>query len=124
MALVIDEEPPLFKMADLTYTNRKIEEEEDFQKKEMSKTSIAMRIQKYLGPNFFDFLEIFNAVISFVLASFFAVNTYFNKDPRSIDEAIPEWTELAELVVMILLVIDYLIFFFISENKIVYLFNF
>ena len=44
MALVIDEEPPLFKMADLTYTNRKIEEEEDFQKKEVSKYSIAMRI--------------------------------------------------------------------------------
>jgi hypothetical protein len=49
MALVLDEETPLFNMADFTYTKRKIEEEEDIQNNEVNKSSLASRFAKYLS---------------------------------------------------------------------------
>lgn len=49
MSLVIDEEAPLFNMADFTYTKRKIEEEEDIQNNELNKTSLASKFAKYLS---------------------------------------------------------------------------
>lgn len=74
MSLVISDEQPLFKMADFAYTKRKIEEEEDIQKAEQSKTSIASRVQKYMAANRIDdYLEVFNALVSFLMYTIFAI---------------------------------------------------
>jgi hypothetical protein len=48
MAINRDEEPPLFKSSDFSFTKRKIEEDEDVKKSEILKTSIALRLTKYL----------------------------------------------------------------------------
>jgi hypothetical protein len=48
MAINRDEEPPLFKSSDFNFTKRKIEEDEDVKKSEILKTSIALRLTKYL----------------------------------------------------------------------------
>ena len=84
MALVLDEEAPLFNMADFTYTKRKIEEEEDIQNNEQNKSSLASRFAKYLSQTQFDdYLEFFNAFISFLMATIFAIQTYWvTNDPR------------------------------------------
>ena len=48
MSILREEEPPLFKTSDFTYTKRKIEEDEDIKKSDIVKTSLAMRLTKYL----------------------------------------------------------------------------
>lgn len=49
MSILKDEEPPLFKSSDFAFIKRKIEEDEDIKKSEILKTSIAMRLTRYLA---------------------------------------------------------------------------
>ena len=125
MALVLDEETPLFNMADFTYTKRKIEEEEDIQNNEQNKSSLASRFSKYLSQTGFDdYLEYFNAVISFLMATTFAINTYWvTNDPRQ-SMSQPMWIDYTEIGLLMIVIIDFLLFLFLSENRILYLFNF
>lgn len=78
MSILKDEEPPLFKTADFTFTKRKIEEDDDIKKSETVKTSLAMRLTRYLvATKAEDLIEIINAFVSFWLAFFFAIDTYY-----------------------------------------------
>ena len=61
-------------------------------------------------------IELFNAVLSFLLTLFFAVDTYYQGTPKVI--------EVAEYAILILHTLDYLLFFFISDNRLFYFFSF
>ena len=77
MSILKDEEPPLFKTADFTFTKRKIEEDDDIKKSETVKTSLAMRLTKHLVTSRTeDAIEIINAIVSWTLTIFYAVDTY------------------------------------------------
>lgn len=117
MSILKDEEPPLFKTSDYTFTKRKIEEDENIKKSEIVKTSISMRITKYLATSRIeDVIEILNAICSFLLTLFFAVDTYNYETPIAL--------QYLELIIIIYLFLDFLLFFYISENRLLYLFCF
>ncbi len=61
-------------------------------------------------------VEIVNAFLSFVLTLFFALDTYFDGTPLVI--------EFAEYVILVLHTLDYLLFFFIAENRLFFIFGF
>ena len=115
MSIIKDEEPPLFKTADANFTKLKIEEDEDLKKSEVIKTSIALRLTKYLVKNRIeDVIEFINAGLSFLIALFFALDTYPG-GPYLIQS-------IAEIVIAVYLTADFLLFFYISENRLLYMF--
>ena len=125
MSLLIEEEPPLFKMADFSYTKRKIEEEEEVQKNEQYKSSLASKLQKFISNSKLDdYLEFLNAVISLLMACIFAVESNFHlNDPREEQGRRLIWLEYIEIGLMLLIIADFLLFFFIHENRIVFIFS-
>ena len=79
--------------------------------------SIPSKLAKYLSKTRTDdVIELFNAVLSFLLTLFFAVDTYYQGTPKVI--------EVAEYAILILHTLDYLLFFFISDNRLFYFFSF
>ena len=75
------------------------------------------RLARYLAKTRTDdIIEAFNAFLSFCLSLFFALDTYYDGTPVVI--------QYAEYVILILHTLDYLLFFFISENRILYFFSF
>ena len=115
MSLIRDEEPPLFKTSDQNFTKRKIEEDQDIKKSEVIKTSIALRLTKYLvTTRTEDAVEFLNAGLSFILTLFFALDTY----PNGTSDVI----QYIELVIVIYLSADYILFFYISENRLLFIF--
>lgn len=124
MSLVIEEEPPLFKMADFSYTKRKIEEEEEVQKNEQYKSSLASKLQKIISNSKLDdYLEFLNAVISFLMACIFAVESNFHLNDPRLELRSLVWLEYIEIGLMLLIIADFLLFFFIHENRIVFIFS-
>ena len=125
MSLVITDDQPLFKMADFSYTKRKIEEEEDISKNQESKSSIASRVAKYMNQTHLDdYAEICNAFFSFLFYCLYAIGTFCDKANPLHDECSePAWMELAEIMIMVIICIDYLLFFFVSEARILYIFS-
>jgi len=125
MSLVIDDDQPLFKMADLAYSKRKIEESEDISKNQQSQTSIASRVLKQMSQTHIDdYLEIFNGIISFMFYVVYAIGTFCDKaNPLMDDCQEPSWMEFVEMSLMACIIADYLIFFFVSDNRIIYIFN-
>jgi len=114
MFILQEEEPPLFKTSDQNFIKRKIEEDEDIKKSEVIKTSIALRLTKYLvTTRTEDGIEFINAILSFILTIFFALDTYPNGTSGVI--------QYIELVIVIYLSADYLLFFYISENRLFYI---
>ena len=76
-----------------------------------------MRLAKYLvTTRTEDIIEIFNGLISFIFALFFGVDSYFDSTPVTLD--------YVELVILICMLMDFLLFFYISENRLLYLFGF
>src|SRR5438477_63059 len=71
MSILKDEEPPLFKTSDFTFTKRKIEEDDDIKKSETVKTSLAMRFTKHLVTSRL-FCRVFRVFSIFRLDKFFA----------------------------------------------------
>jgi len=70
-----------------------------------------------------NYLEIFNAIISFLLASSFAITTYFDvSNPRDNLEE-PKWISYFEVILMLIIMADYLLYFFLSEHRIPYIFS-
>ena len=68
LILGLDDEPPLFKMNEDIYSKRKIDEEDDIQKAETQKNTIATRLRLHMMVNHYDdMLEVFNGVNSFLL---------------------------------------------------------
>lgn len=78
---------------------------------------MAMRLAKYLvTTRTEDIIEIMNAFLSLILALFFGLDSYFDSTPTSV--------QYIELVILICMVMDFLLFFYISENRLLYLFGF
>lgn len=68
LVLGLDDESPLFKMNEDIYSKRKIDEEDDIQKAETQKNTIATRLRLHMMVNHYDdMLEVFNGVNSFLL---------------------------------------------------------
>ena len=115
-------------MAEPSYTKRKIEEEEDKQNNEQSKTSFASKFQKTLSNSHIDdMLELLNAVLSFMLAITFSIETYYQSVELSILQVVqtPIWIEFVEIVLMVFMIADFLLFFFLHhEDRILYTFSF
>jgi len=78
---------------------------------------ISARLAKYIAKTRSDdYIEGLNATLSFILTLFFALDTYYDGTPIVI--------EYAEYVILILHTLDYLLFFFIAENRLFYMFSF
>lgn len=79
--------------------------------------SLSQKLGRYLTKTRTDdIIEGFNAVLSLFLSLFFALDTYYDGTPVVI--------KYAEYVILILHTLDYLLFFFISENRLLYFFSF
>jgi hypothetical protein len=79
--------------------------------------SLSTKLAKYLSKTRTDdIIEGLNAILSFLLTLFFALDTYYDGTPRVI--------EFAEYVILIMHTLDYLLFFFISDNRLFYFFSF
>jgi hypothetical protein len=125
MSLVYNDEAPLFKMAYATYAKRKIDEEEDLQNTEHSKKSFASFVQKWLRNNQIDdFLEIFNGFISILTYITFAIHTYYDEADPTEEHKLPNSIKFAEIVLLFITMTDFLLFFLISETRILYIFSF
>jgi len=117
MSVWQDEEELLFKTADGNFTKRKIEEDEDIKKNENFKASFAVMVAKKLATSWAeDTIEILNAIISIIMTMFYALDTYF-------DNNTPEPIKIIELILLVYLFMDYLLFFIISESRLLYLFS-
>lgn len=124
MSLVINEESPLFKNNDFIYMKNKIEEDDDVQKGDQMRNTLASHVRRYFHQNNIILLiEIANGVFSFLLALTFMIGTYYDEmNPR--DEMVqPRWLRLGEIILILILAADYLVNFFISENRIIYIFS-
>lgn len=72
------------------------------------------RLAKYLSKTRTDdVIEVINALLSFILTLFFALDTYYDGTPIVI--------EYAEYVVLILHTLDFVLLFFISYNRLFYI---
>ena len=79
--------------------------------------SLSQKLGRYLTKTRTDdLIEAFNAFLSLCLSLFFALDTYYDGTPVVII--------YAEYVILILHTLDYLLFFFISENRLLYVFSF
>ena len=125
MSLVITDDQPLFKMADFTYTKRKIEEDEDISKTQQNQSSISTRVLRYMSQNKIDdYLEIFNGIVAVLFYGIYAYGTSCDKSNPLHDECTePPWIEFLEITIIIFICIDYLLFFLVSENRILYFFS-
>ena len=66
-------------MNDFLYTQRKIEEAEDIQKTETSKTSLAFKIRKTIHETKLEIIiEVLNALVSFLFSILFFVSLYWD----------------------------------------------
>lgn len=124
MSLILNDESPLFRMADFTYTKRKIDEEEDVQKNEQSKNSWQHQFIKiYFTPNRLDYLEICNGIMSFLMFVCYAIDSYYDDAHPSRELKTPQWIKYCELGLLVIMVADWLVFLFLADNKIFYLFQ-
>jgi len=128
MSLILNDEQPLFKMADFNYTKRKIDEDEDISNNADSKTSFASNLRKKLAEKKIDdALEIINFVLSFTMACTYAIETYY-ESIESIVSLIPETPiliDIIEIILILLMICDWLLFLVIHpENRILYVFSF
>lgn len=84
MSLVVNEESPLFKMNDIIYMKNKIEEDDDVQKGDQMRNTLAAHVRRYFDQNRVNvFIEIANGIFSFMLALTFMIGTYYDDmNPR------------------------------------------
>ena len=126
-SLVLEENPPMFKMNNPLYAKRVIEEQEDIQKGEQDKKSLSSVIRNKLIQSQYDnVLEVYNVIISFTLFLTFCIGTYTPKQRIYIEDAVeeyPQWMKYLEVFLLINIVVDYLFFLFIHENRVVYIFS-
>lgn len=68
-----------------------------------------------------NYLEGLNVVVSFLMVLIFWIGTYYEDH---LDKNLaPVWIGYVEIILMILIVADYLLFFFISDNRVFYIFS-
>jgi len=76
-----------------------------------------MRLAKYLAKTRSDdIIEAINASLSVLFTIFYALDSYYPGTPTII--------VYSDYVILVLMTLDYLLFFFISENRLFYIFNF
>ena len=130
MSLVLHDEMPLFKMTNVNYGKRKIEEEEDTQNTEHTKKSFASWLSKNMSnKKIDDYLEVFNVFVSIGVYGQFVVSTYHDVAcPPNLTvcgtHRLPRFLQISEIVLMIIIGVDFLLFFLISENRIAYIFSY
>jgi hypothetical protein len=126
-SLVLEENPPMFKMNNPLYAKRVIEEQEDIQKGEQDKKSLSSVIRnKLIQSQYDDVLEVYNVIISFTLFLTFCIGTYTPKQRVHLEDSVeeyPQWMKYLEVFLLINIVVDYLFFLFIHENRVVYIFS-
>lgn len=70
-------------------------------------------------------LEIANGFISFLFSIIFFIQLYWDPlNPRNLENIEPLWLGYLEIILMIIMAADFLLFGFISDNRIQYLFSF
>ena len=127
-----DEDLALFKTNDIGFILQKIQESEDAlvadtvtsttrdasgKIVQVKQIPISSRLAKYLTRSRNDdVLEVINAFNSFFMTIFFAVDTYFDGTPPIII--------IIEYGILIFQTLDWLLFFFISDNRLFYAFSF
>ena len=78
---------------------------------------INLRLAKYIAKTRSDdFIEGLNAILSLLLTVFYALDSYYPGTPKVI--------VYSEDVILLMMTLDYLLFFFISENRLFYFFSF
>ena len=108
MSILEQEEPPLFKTANKNFVFLKIEEDEDSKITDQAKSSMAARLAKQLVVSKLeDKIEIANAVLSFALTFLFAISAQY-------ENPIIPYMIYIELPILLLLAVDYFLFFYIS----------
>ena len=68
----------------------------------------------------------YNVIISFTLFLTFCIGTYTPKQRIFIEDSVevyPTWMRYLEIFLLINIVVDYLFFLFIHENRVVYIFS-
>lgn len=81
------------------------------------------RLHQYLSDRKYDdYIEIFNAVISFLMLICFAVGTYTDPQNPLKNDEIPLFIKYTEIILMLIMLVDYLLFMFLSDNRILYIF--
>ena len=77
--------------------------------------------------NYVDALEVFNAVNSFLLFFIFILQTYQKPrlDPDEIVNYYLDWLVVPlEIIILIIIIMDYMLFFYINDNRVLYIFDF
>jgi len=55
----------------------------------------------------------------------FAIGTYYDEtNPLNVEDFLPEWIKVTEIILINIMTADYFVFFFLSENRIYYLFDY
>lgn len=82
-------------------------------------------MQKWLRNNSIDdYLEIFNGFISILTYITFAIHTYYDESDPTEEHKLPNSIKFAEIVLLFITLTDFLLFFLISETRILYIFSF
>jgi len=103
---------------------RKIDENEDVQKADLNKNTIAARVRRYFEENQIDkYIDVINGIVSFMFSLTFMIGTYYNERDPNTDLRPPEWLKVVEIVSIFILTIDFLLGFFIAENRLIYVFS-
>jgi len=69
---------------------------------------------------------VYNVIISFTLFLTFCIGTYTPKQRIFLEDSVevyPTWMRYLEIFLLINIVVDYLFFLFIHENRVVYIFS-
>ncbi len=82
-------------------------------------------MQKWLRSNQIDdYLEIFNGFVSILTYITFAIHTYYDEADPIEENKLPTSIKFAEITLIFIMMADFLIFFLISETRILYIFSF
>ena len=65
----------------------------------------------------------FNGFISILMYITFAIHTYFDESNPIDEKKMPDSIKLAEIVLIFIILTDFLLFFLISETRILYIFS-
>ena len=126
ISIVIDDEQPLFKTAVDGYTRQKIEQEEDnINRAENSKPTLARVVRKWLVDNGWDdVIEIVNCVVSILMFLTFFVYTYYDGfNPKNAGDGVPSWLTVLETILAMLIAVDWVFGLFLSDQRITYIFS-
>ena len=121
MSIIKGDQAPLFLSSNQNYILNRIEKEEENTSRDLTHLSLAQKLAKeIIKHRINDKLELGNVVCSSLLCIIFILETYeefFNLS----DYLIMYWIEFSILTILSM---DWLLFLFIAENRLVYLFQF